>query len=75
MPAAARSLQGYKAKSFRQTKFELQTELLTYLLTEWFIELHVAAKKDILSTGAKLLTNTENETEKQTNKQTKIINI
>ena len=39
MLAAARDLQGYKAKSF--TKFEPQTGLLT----EWCIELHFAANK------------------------------
>ena len=44
MPAATRGLQRYKAKSFGQTKFGPQTDLLTDLLTEWFIELHFAAK-------------------------------
>ena len=35
-----RERDNYKAKSF---KFEPKTYLLTYLLTEWFIELHFAA--------------------------------
>ena len=39
MPTAARDHQRYKAKSFGQTYIQ------TYLLTEWFIELHFAAKK------------------------------
>ena len=41
-PAGARSLQGYKAKSF---KFEPQTDLLTDRLTDLFIVLHIAPKK------------------------------
>ena len=40
--AAARGLGGYKAKSFN--KFEAQTPRQAYRLTEWFIELHIAAK-------------------------------
>ena len=41
MPAGARSLQGYKAKSF---KFEPQTDLLTDRLIQLFIVLQCAAK-------------------------------
>ena len=37
MPAVAHGLQRYRAKSFGQSY------RLTYLLTEWFIELHSAA--------------------------------
>ena len=44
MPAAARGLQLYKAESLGRTRFEPQTCRQTYLLIEWFLELHFAAK-------------------------------
>ena len=47
MPASARDLQGFKAKSF--TKFEPQTDRLTHRLTDWFIELHFAANNCVVS--------------------------